>query len=227
MRSISKKLMELGWKLRERKRPILSFIFLKLSSFGFLAKEDYFNFTESLCHLAYLFRLVGIWFSKVAFEYAEAALIYAEEKETKTVHAYRALASTAIAAGDFELAEYYLLLYHKVQKQPADKADVASQYALVKLRNGKRYEAYVHSSEALTNLRELYEESQSKQLAIWLCGALMRHAIICAGFIEKKERIHEGKMRLDYMCQIAQTHDLLIQLDQHKKVVSIYEMLNL
>ncbi|MBD3365928.1 hypothetical protein GF360_01140 [candidate division WWE3 bacterium] len=194
----SKEKMEKGWKAREAHEFEEAEKLLREALEEFQEKEDWFNATECLNHLAYLKKIQSKLAAEEGFSLAKQGLELAEKHGSKKVHVYRSLRSLSDEQGRFEKALEYAEKCLEGYENPMSRADMQSHIALYKMRTGRLEDAKELAEQALTTLETHWEEEREPHRSIWKTSALLVLGLIAynGGFLDQAHDYGEEALEL-------------------------------
>ncbi|KKS17454.1 MAG: hypothetical protein UU77_C0002G0014 [candidate division WWE3 bacterium GW2011_GWC1_41_7] len=210
----AKELMENGWKHREELKFGEAETLLEQAKTIFMENEDWFNYTETLNHLAYLHKLKASQELQIAEKFATESYNTAREKGSKEIHALRAVISILESRGMFENAIPYTKKYIELQGGPGSKGDIESHLANFLLRTGKSEEALETVNKAIANIEAGWESEREPHRSVWKSKALTVKALILFNSGQKEEALK----LVDEAWELAKEQKLITRLSQIKSV---------
>ncbi|HOM77862.1 MAG TPA: hypothetical protein PLT50_01505 [bacterium] len=192
-----KEIMEAGWKARENLEFEKAEKLLKKALELFKEKEDWFNVTECLNHLAYNEKLKAVQSNQRGLEFTKESIEIAKIHETKVSSVLRALISLSSSAGLFEQALKLTEQTLQEDLKPLPKADMLSHKATFLLRTGNLQKAkeVIEEAEKLWIKYELEENEPHR--SIWKSRLLMTKGLILFNIGERETGLNTLKDALN------------------------------
>lgn len=220
MKTIAKKLVEIGWKLREGQMygpywiqfpfaPVYLLIGALLVRVNFPALgmyPDFYAFSEALNHLVYWIKILGKANGEVAQRISQKSLeIMRENRPEKRASALRARISVLMEMGEFLSVLPLIDEYLAVQTKSKDVGDMLTHRALVQLRLGQAKKAQATIEQAIDLIDEVAIPERDYTWGVWKTKACMVHAQILLAQCKDEDALAKATLALE-TAQLFKAH---------------------
>lgn len=236
MKTIAKKVVEIGWKLREGQMYgpywlqfpfapaflLMGALLVRVNFPAFGMHPDYYAFSEALNHLVYWIKILGKANGEIAQRISKESLeIMRENRPAKRASALRAYISVLMEMGEFLAVLPLIDEYFVVQTKSKDVGDMLTRKALIQLRLGQVKKAQSTIEQAIDLLDDVAISVRDYPWGVWKTKACMVHAQILLALCKDEDALAKATLALETAqlfrarVRVIEAKSLIVQMKIH------------